>query len=181
MFEALIGKWWVLALRGIFGIMFGIVALAFPGITLAVLVILVGAYAAADGVLALFSAVGGDGKDRLWYVLEGIIGIGAGILIFSFPGISERALIFLIALWAILTGILEIIAGFELPLARDWLLALAGFASVVFGVLVFANPGSGALAIVWLIGIYAILFGIVLLVFGFRLHGMAKQVSAPAT
>jgi uncharacterized membrane protein HdeD (DUF308 family) len=181
MFEALVNKWWVFAVRGILGILFGLIALLYPGLTLAVLVLFLGIYAGLDGILALIAAVGGDGRDRLWYVFEGIIGIGLAILILSYPVISERALIYVIAVWAILTGIVEILAGFELPISRDWLLALAGVASVVFGVLVFANPAAGALAIVWLIGIYALVFGIILLVFGFRLRGMAKEVSAPAT
>lgn len=181
MFEALVSKWWVIAVRGILGILFGIVALVYPGITLAALVLVLGAYAVVDGVFALFAAVGGDGKDRIWYVLEGIIGIGVGILIFAFPGISERLLIYVVAAWAILTGVLEIIAGFELPISRDWLLALAGLASVVFGVLVFFNPGAGALAIVWLIGIYALVFGVILLVLAFRLRGLGgKQTSRQA-
>ncbi len=178
MFEALVNKWWVFAVRGILGILFGLVALLYPGITLAVLVLFLGAYAGVDGILALIAAVGGDGKDRLWYVLEGIIGIGLAILILSYPVVSERALIYVIGAWAILTGILEIMPGFELPISRDWLLALAGVASVVFGVLVFANPAAGALAIVWLIGIYALVFGIVLLVFGFRLRAMSTKVTA---
>jgi uncharacterized membrane protein HdeD (DUF308 family) len=177
MFEALISKWWVLALRGILGILFGIVALVYPGITLVTLVLFLGAYAVVDGVFALFAAVGGDGKDRLWYVLEGIIGIGLGLLIFSFPGITERALIFVSAAWAILTGVVEIMAGLELPISRDWLLALAGLASVVFGVLVLFNPASGALAIVWLIGIYALVFGVVLVVLAFRLRGLGSSAA----
>lgn len=181
MFEALVSKWWVLAVRGILGILFGIVALVYPGITLAALVLVLGAYAVVDGLFALFVAVGGDGKDRIWYVLEGIVGIGLGILIFAFPGISERALIYVIAAWAILTGVLEIIAGFELPIARDWLFALAGLASVVFGVLVLFNPGAGALAIVWLIGIYALVFGVILLVLAFRLRGLGGRQSSHQT
>lgn len=181
MFEALVNKWWVLALRGILGILFGIVALVFPGITLAALVLLLGAYAVADGVLALITAVGGDGKDRLWYVLEGIIGIGLGILVFAYPVISERALIYVIAAWAILTGIVEIMAGFELPISRDWLLALAGLASVVFGVLVFMNPAAGALSIVWLIGIYAIVFGGLLVGLAFRLRGLGAKLASQTT
>ena len=136
MFDALIDKWWVLAVRGILGILFGFVALAFPRITLTALVIVLGAYAVTDGLFALITAVGGDGEGRLWYVLEGILGIGLGILIFAYPGISARALIFVIAAWAILTGLMELMAGFELPIARDWLLALAGLASVIFGILV---------------------------------------------
>ena len=97
MFESLIGKWWVLAVRGILGVLFGIIALLNPGITLLTLVLWFGAYAVVDGVFALFAAVGGDGKDRLWYVLEGLGGIGIGILVFAFPGFSERVLIFAIA------------------------------------------------------------------------------------
>ena len=175
MFEVLISKWWVLAARGILGILFGVVALVCPGITLTALVLLLGAYAVVDGLFALFAAVGGDQEGRLWYVLEGILGIGLGILIFAYPGISERALIFVIAAWAILTGILEMMAGFELPIARDWLLALAGLLSVVFGVLVAFNPGGGALAIVWLIGIYVLVFGVLMLVLGFRLRGLREH------
>ncbi len=177
MLEALGSKWWVVAVRGALGIVFGLVALLYPGITLAALVLVLGAYAVVDGLFALFAAIGGVGNDRIWYVLEGIIGIGLGIMVFAYPGISERALIFVIAAWAILTGLVEILAGFELPIARDWLLALAGLASVVFGVLVFLNPAAGALAIVWLIGVYAVAFGAVMLVFGFRLRRFAKQVS----
>ena len=174
MFDWLIDKWWVVALRGVVAVLFGIVALVYPGMTLAALVILFGAYAIADGFCALFGAVGSDGKDRLWHVLAGIIGIGLGILVFAYPGITGLALVYLIGIWAILTGVLEIVAGFELPMSRDWLLALAGLLSVVFGVYVLANPGSGALAIVWTIGGYAVLFGIVLCVLAFRLRGLKE-------
>jgi uncharacterized membrane protein HdeD (DUF308 family) len=171
----LISKWWVLAVRGILGILFGIVALVYPGVTLTALVLVLGGYAVVDGLLALFTAVGGDEEGQLWYVLEGILGISLGILIFAYPGISERALIFVIAAWAILTGILEMMAGFELPIARAWLLALAGLLSVVFGVLVAFNPAGGALAIVWLLGIYALVFGVLMLVLGFRLHSLREH------
>jgi uncharacterized membrane protein HdeD (DUF308 family) len=135
---------------------------------------LFGAYAMVDGFFALFAAVGSGGNDRLWHVLAGIIGIGLGILTFVYPGITGLALIYLIGIWAILTGVLEIIAGFELPISRDWLLALGGLLSVVFGAYVLFNPGSGALAIVWLIGFYAVLFGVVLCVLAFRLRGLKK-------
>ncbi len=174
MFASLIDKWWVVALRGVAAILFGIAALVWPGMTLAALVMLFGAYAMVDGLFALFAAVGSGGNDRLWHVLAGIIGIGLGILTFVYPGITGLALIYLIGIWAILTGVLEIIAGFELPISRDWLLALGGLLSVVFGAYVLFNPGSGALAIVWLIGFYAVLFGVVLCVLAFRLRGLKK-------
>jgi uncharacterized membrane protein HdeD (DUF308 family) len=174
MFASLVDKWWVVALRGVAAILFGIAALVWPGMTLAVLVMLFGAYAIADGFFALFSAIGSDGKDRLWYVLAGIIGIGLGILVFAYPGITGLALVYLIGIWAILTGVLEIAAGFELPMERDWLLAVSGLLSVVFGVYVLFNPGTGAVAIVWTIGGYAVLFGIVLCVLAFRLRGLKK-------
>ncbi len=178
MFAALIDKWWVVSLRGVVAILFGILALVWPGMTLAALVLLFGAYAVVDGVFALFAAVGSEAKDRLWHALAGIAGIGLGVLTFVYPGITGLVLVYLIGMWAILTGVLEIVAGFELPISRDWLLALGGLLSVVFGVYVLFNPGSGALAIVWVIGGYAILFGIVLCVLAFRLRGLKQPAGS---
>lgn len=151
------------------------------GLTLTVLVIVFGAYAFFDGVLALFAAIGETASDRLWLVLEGIVGIGIGILTFFYPGITAQALIYFIGFWAILTGVLEMMAGFELPVSRDWLLVLAGVLSVVFGVLVLFNPASGAVAIVWLIGFYVLLFGVTLVVFAIRLRSLGNVSVAHAT
>ncbi len=178
MFDFLTRKWWVIALRGILGILFGIVALAYPGITLVALTLVFGAYAFVDGGFTIFSAIGHGGREAVWYVLEGILGIAVGIATFLYPGITAQAVVLLIGVWAILTGIFEVVAGFELPVSRDWLLVLAGVASIVFGVLIFAHPGSGALAIVWLIGVYALVFGATLLVFGFRLRGLRSKHAA---
>jgi uncharacterized membrane protein HdeD (DUF308 family) len=175
MFEVLTRKWWVIALRGILAIVFGVVALAYPGITLVALALLFGAYVFVDGIFAIGAGIGRGGREAVWYVLEGILGIAFGIATYLYPGITAQALVFLVGLWAILTGIFEVIAGFELPLSRDWLLALAGVVSIIFGVLVFANPVGGALAVVWLIGIYALVFGVTLLVFSIRLRGLAKK------
>ncbi len=177
MFDFLTSKWWVVALRGLLGIVFGIVALVYPGITLVSLAFVVGAYAFVDGIFAIGSAIGHGGREAVWYVLDGILGIAVGIATFFFPTITAQALVYLVGLWAIMTGIFEVIAGFELPFSKDWLLALAGIASVVFGVLVFANPVSGGLAIVWLIGLYAFVFGVTLLVFGLRLRGVGEKLS----
>ena len=181
MFDVLTRKWWVVALRGILAILFGIVALVFPGITLVSLALVFGAYALVDGVFAIVAAFGYGKRDAVWHVLEGILGIAVGIATFFYPGMTAQALVYLIGFWAILTGVFEVVAGFELPVARDWLLALAGVLSIIFGVLVFFNPGGGALAVVWLIGIYALVFGVTMLVFGIRLRGMrGKLATHPA-
>jgi uncharacterized membrane protein HdeD (DUF308 family) len=178
MLDVLTQKWWAVVLRGIVAIVFGVVALAFPGVTLVSLALVFGAYAFVDGVFAIVSAFGRRGRDAVWYVLDGILGIAVGLATFFFPGITAQALVFLIGVWAILTGIFEVIAGFELPVKRDWLLVIAGIASIVFGVLVFANPIGGAVAITWLIGIYALVFGGSMIAFGIRLRGMRGQLAA---
>lgn len=178
MFDILTGKWWVVALRGILAILFGIVALVYPGVTLLSLALVFGAYALIDGVFAIFAAIGYGGREAVWYVLEGILGIAVGIATFFYPNITAQALVYLIGFWAILTGIFEVVAGFELPISKDWLLVLAGVLSILFGVLVFFNPGSGAVAVVWIIGIYALVFGVTFLVLGIRLRGLSGKLTS---
>ena len=177
MLDVLTQKWWAVALRGILAIVFGIVALVLPGATLVSLAVVFGAYAFVSGVFAIVAAFGSRGRDAVWYVLDGILGIAVGLATFFFPGIAAQALVLLIGLWAILTGIFEVIAGFELPIKRDWLLVIAGIASIVFGVLVFVYPATGALAITWLIGLYALVYGVTMLVFGIRLRGMQGKLA----
>jgi uncharacterized membrane protein HdeD (DUF308 family) len=172
MLDVLTQKWWAVVLRGVLAIVFGIVALASPGATLVSLAFVVGAYAFLDGVFAIVAAFGSRGRDVVWHVLDGILGIAVGLATFFFPGVTAQGLVLLVGMWAILTGIFEVIAGFELPIKRDWLLVLAGIASIVFGVLVFVDPVGGALAIAWLIGGYALVFGVSMLVFGFRLRSL---------
>ncbi len=176
MLDVLTQKWWAVALRGIVAIVFGIVALMFPGIALVSLALVFGAYALVDGVLTIVSALGHRRREASWYVLEGTIGIAVGLAMFLFPGMAAQALIFLIGLWAILTGIFEVMAGFELPISWNWLLTFAGVLSIGFGVAVIAYPASGALAITWLIGIYALMFGGSLLAFGIWLRGMRGKL-----
>ncbi len=180
MLDILTRKWWAVALRGILAIVFGIVALVFPGVTLLSLALVFGAYAFVSGVFAIVAGIEHRGREAVWYVLDGILGIAVGIATFFFPGITAQALVFLIGLWAILTGIFEVVAGFELPVERDWLLVIAGIASIIFGVLLFINPVSGGLAIAWLIGIYALVFGVTMLVFGIRLRGMRGKLATHA-
>ncbi len=176
-------NWWTLALRGLLAILFGLAAFAWPGITLAVLVLLFGAYALVDGVFAIVAAVRTAERRGHWWVLllEGLAGITAGILTFLWPGITAFVLLYLIAAWAIVTGVLEIIAAVRLrrEIEGEWLLALSGVASVVFGLLLAVFPGAGALAVVWIIGAYALVFGLLLVALGFRLRGRLRSGAAP--
>jgi uncharacterized membrane protein HdeD (DUF308 family) len=160
----------MLVLRGVFAVIFGVMSLTWPGLSLATLIILFGAYALADGVFALIAAV--HHRTQWWMqVVEGIIGIAAAVVAFAWPGVTALALLYLIAAWAIVTGVLELIAAVRLRsvVQGEWLLALAGIASIAFGVLLMWRPIAGALAMVWLIGAYALVFGVLLIALGIRL------------
>ena len=177
MLDVLIQKWWAVALRGIVAIVFGIVALVFPGFTLVSLALVFGAYAFVDGALTIVGAFGHRGQEATWYVLEGLLGIAVGLATFFFPGMAAQTLVFLIGLWAILTGIFEVLAGFELPITWSWLLAIAGVLSIGFGVVVIAYPVSGAVAVAGLIGLYALMLGGSLLAFGIWLRGARGKLT----
>jgi uncharacterized membrane protein HdeD (DUF308 family) len=184
MMAALARNWWLLALRGLFAVVFGLLAFALPGVTLAALVILFGAYALVDGIFALIAAVReAEAHERWWLlVLEGIAGIAAGLITFMWPGITALVLLFLIAWWAVITGIFEIAAAIRLrkEITGEWALALGGVASVVFGLILLFRPGVGALAVIWLIGFYALVFGLLMLMLAFRLRGHSGQRPALA-
>jgi uncharacterized membrane protein HdeD (DUF308 family) len=169
--------WWVVALRGLAALVFGILAFVLPGMTLGVLILLFGAYAIVDGVLALYSAARSRGNHVWALVFEGIVGIVAGGVAFALPGLTALALLFVIAAWAILTGIMEVVAAVRLRkvIDNEWALIVAGVLSIIFGVLLAVQPGAGALAVVWLIGSYALVFGIALLALAWRLRGMLKH------
>ena len=173
------GSWWALVLRGIVGILFGVLAFLWPGITLTALVFLWGAYALVDGAFAIAAGIKTYGENKRWWVLllEGILGVAAGVVAFVIPGITALVLLLLIAAWAIVTGVFEIAAAIQLRkyITGEWMLALAGVASIIFGILLCLNPSAGALAVVWLIGAYAIVFGVLLIALGLRLHGMVKS------
>ena len=172
--------WWVVALRGLAAIVFGILAFIWPGLTLAVLVLLFGAYAIVDGVLALYAAVRSGGKHIWAPLLEGIVGIGAGLVAFFLPGLTALALLFVIATWAILTGVLEVITAVRLRqvIEHEWATIFSGILSVIFGIVLVAQPGAGALAVVWLIGIYSVIFGVAMLVLAWRLRQVLGDTSA---
>ena len=166
--------WWLLLLRGIAAIAFGALAFVWPGITLLALTLMWGFYAIADGVVALWAAIaskGGEIAPRWWLAVVGIAGIFAGALTFVWPGMTALVLLMFIASWAIVIGVLQIWGAIRLrkEIEGEWLLALSGLLSVAFGVIMFAQPGAGALAVVWLIGSFAILAGCVYIALAFQL------------
>lgn len=173
MTSVLTRNWWAIALRGVFAILLGLAALVLPGVTLAVFVALFGAYAVVDGVLAIIAGVRAAERHERWWspVLKGIAGIAAGVLAFVWPALTALALLYLIAAWAILTGILEIVAAVHLHRAHgEWLLILNGVLSILFGLFAIVWPGAGLITLLWVIGVYAIVFGATLLILGFRLR-----------
>jgi uncharacterized membrane protein HdeD (DUF308 family) len=178
--EALARNWWVLVVRGVLAVVFGILAFVLPGVTVTALVILFGAFMLVDGVFALVSAWRRAERRMSWwpFVFEGLAGIAIGIITFFWPEITAFALLYLIAAWAFATGVLEIFAAVRLrkEIRGEWLLALIGVASIVFALLVVIFPGEGAVAIVWAIGAYAVVFGILLVVLGLRLRRIHVEV-----
>ena len=174
MLQTLAKNWWMVLLRGIAAIVFGVLAFAWPGLTLLTLVIIYGAYALVDGVIALIAAFSGGAKPAptWWLIVAGIAGIVAGIATFVWPGITALVLIVFIGVWSIVHGIFEIVGAIKLrkEIDNEWWLILAGVLSVIFGVVVLAMPGAGALALIWVIGAYAIVFGILLVGFSLRLR-----------
>ena len=171
-------NWWVLLLRGLAAIVFGVLAFAWPGITIVSLIILYGAYALVDGLFALFAAIGGStgAAPRWWMAVVGIAGVVAGLIAFAWPGITALTILMLIGAWAIVSGIFEIIGAVRLrkEIDNEWTLILHGALSVLFGVLLMAMPGTGALAMIWVIGAYAIAAGILMVALAFRLKSHAR-------
>lgn len=175
--RAVAQHWWALALRGVSAVLFGLMAFAWPGITLAVLILLYGAYAFADGIFALIAGV----RAGLWGLsLVGLLGLAVGIGTLLWPGITALALVYAIAVWSIARGVLEIIAAIHLrkEIEHEWLLGLAGLVSILFGLLLAAAPGAGALSLVWIIGGFAIAFGTILIALGLRLRGLPARMQA---
>ncbi len=173
--------WWALVLRGVLAIAFALFCFFKPEVTLPVLVLFVGAWFLVDGV---FTFIHGFKAEKKWlHFLYGALGVAAGLVTFFNPALTALSLLFLIAFWFIFKGVLEISLASRLrkEIEREWLLGLAGVVSILFGALIILNPGSGALAVLWLIGIYALLFGILLVFFGFKVRSLrVDEDAAPA-
>ncbi len=181
MLRMLARDWWLFAVRGVAAIIFGALAFVWPGPTLAVLVILFGAYVLVDGISLLVALARGDvaARRHAWAVaIMGLLGIAVGITTFVWPGATALTLLYLVAFWSITMGIFQVAAAIALrrEVEGEVWMAVGGVLSIVFGVLLVAAPGSGLLALVWLLGIYAILFGISSLGTAHRLHGLGRDV-----
>lgn len=172
--DQLAERWWTLVIRGAAAVLFGVLTFVAPALSLVALVLLWGAYAVVDGVFNLIAALRGAraGQRWGWLLFEGIVSVAAGAVTFFWPAITALALLAVIGVWAVLTGVAEIAAAIRLrqQIRGEWLLAASGILSLAFGALMFLLPAAGALALLWMIGAYAIAFGVLLAGLGVRLQ-----------
>ena len=179
MIESLSRYWWVPVVRGLCGILFGVIAFANPGVALTVLVLWFGAWALVDGCFSVASAIASRKSNADWgfELVGGILGIFVGILTFRAPGITALGLVLYIAAWSLVRGAIDIVLAIRLrrEIEGEWLLVLAGIASIVFAGLLLWNPGPGALALLWLIASYAIVFGVLAIIFGIRARRFGRR------
>jgi uncharacterized membrane protein HdeD (DUF308 family) len=169
--------WWVLLLRGILAIAFGLMAYAWPGLTIAVLVLFWGAYALVDGIFAIVAGIRSKWGS---VILLGALGIAAGAVTFLWPAITALALLYLIAFWAIFAGVLQIAAAVRLrrEVQGEWLWILSGIAMIILGAILVVHPGAGALSVIWLIASFAVVWGILLIVLSIRLKSVHGRLRA---
>ena len=168
------GHWWALGIRGLIAVLFGLAALLRPDIALGALILLFGAYALVDGVFAIVGVFGGTrgGTPRWVLLIEGVVGVLAGLVAFVLPGMTALALLYLIAAWSIVTGIFEAATAIRLrrEIRGEWALVAGGVVSVIFGIVLAVLPMVGILSLVWLVGVYAIAFGVLLIITAFRVR-----------
>ena len=181
MIVVIVGDWRVQVIRGIAALLFGAAALIWPDMTLWALVVLFGAFVLVHGVVAIAAVVTdapGTRVRRWWLVVQGILSIVAGIVTFVWPDITGLALLYVIAAWAAATGLMEIAGAVLLrrEMRREWVLGLSGVLSIAFALLLVITPGTGALVITWLIGWYAVVYGVVLLVLAWRLRKLEPSM-----
>jgi uncharacterized membrane protein HdeD (DUF308 family) len=180
MIAVLAKNWWAVGIRGVIGILFGLVALFLPGATMLSLVLVFAAYAFVDGVFAIVSAVRAARERERWgyLLLEGIVDIAAAAVAVLWPGITVVAFVFVVAFWAIFTGVLELMAAFRLDFidGRGWLI-FGGIVSVLYGVLLIVAPMIGAVVLTWWLGAYALVFGVCLVVLAFKLRARLENLN----
>jgi uncharacterized membrane protein HdeD (DUF308 family) len=174
--------WWVLVVRGVIAIMLGVFAFVWPQQTIAALVLVFGATALIDGIFAVAASIAGHSLTSYWWVvlLQGLLGIAVGVMTLFNPAVTAVALLIYIAVWAIGIGLMQVVTAVQLrhEITGEWWLALGGIAAIAFGVLLMMNPAAGALSVLWLIGSFALVWGVMLLLGGFDVRRLHKQVTA---
>jgi uncharacterized membrane protein HdeD (DUF308 family) len=175
-------SWWALAIGGVVSVLFGLLVFRWPGLALVALITLFGAFALINGIFTIIVAIEGAAHHRswIWPLVGGAVSVLAGLVTFMWPGITALALLYLIAIWAIVTGVSEIVGALQLrrELPHEWLYIAAGVVSVLFGLFMIARPGKGALTLIWLIGAYAVIYGVLRISLGFRMRSLSRQVAA---
>jgi uncharacterized membrane protein HdeD (DUF308 family) len=175
--------WKATALSGALAVAFAVLILVWPSIGLTALIALFGAFALVSGLTTIAGAFSAPlpGKQRAWLVIEGLLGVAVGVVVFIWPNLSALGLLYAIAAWAIAVGILEIALSFELPISgrRSLLLGLSGLLSIAFGVIMFVKPGAGAIALLALIAAFALVTGVMQIVFAFELRRVVGELERP--
>ena len=176
--EVLAERWWVVGLRGIFGIAFGLICLLVPAAAILSLVLLFSAYMLVDGVFGIYSGIKAARSGDRWglLILEGIVDIAAGVIAFIWPAITAVVFVLIIAIWAFISGALMLVAAFRLNIDHGrWWLVLGGVASIIFGVVLIIAPVVGAVVLTWWLGAYALVFGVLLIVLAFQLRSKHQE------
>jgi len=176
--EILADSWWAVGLRGLLGVAFGLICLLVPSAAILALILLFSAYMLVDGALAIASGIKAARNGERWglLILEGVVDLAAGVIAFVWPAITTVAFVILIAVWAVISGALMLTAALTLKIDHGrWWLALGGIASVIFGIVLLIAPVVGAVVLTWWLGAYAIVFGVMLLVLAFQLHGKKEE------
>ena len=169
--------WWALLFRGIAAVLFGLAALFWPGLTLFTLIVFFGAYTLVDGILAIVTAIRGSGSRRWLLLAEGVLGVLVGLIALFSPGVTALVFLYVIAAWAILTGVLKVVMAVWLrrEIDNEWTMALSGGLWVLLGVVLAVLPGVGLLSLSWLIGVFALGAGLTFLVLAFRVRGQTAS------
>ncbi len=172
-------NWWLVALRGLLAILFGAAAFVWPGLTWLVLILMFGVYAILDGIFAMVSGIFQSRYSPRWWVflVEGFISLIAGVIVLLQPGLAGIALVIVIAVWAVLTGLLEVIAAIRLrrEIRNEWMMGFGGFLSILLGLLMLFQPAAGGLVITLMVGAYALIFGILLVALSLRLRSFNRR------
>ncbi len=176
MLERLLQNWWTILLRGALALLFGIAAFLLPSVTITALVLLFGVYLIVDGILALLLSFAVRPGDRRWWLLllNGVLAIAAGLITFVWPAASALALVLIVAAWALVTGVIEILAAARLrrELSNEWLLGVGGLVTVALGIALVLAPSAGLVAASWLFGAFALIYGVLMISLGLRLHSL---------